>query len=397
MLRSIFVAVSGLRNHQTKMDIIGHNIANVNTPGYKRSRVTFQEALNQTLQGASRPDGGKGGTNPMQVGLGMNLGSIDTFHTQSGLQGTGRMTDLAIEGLGYFVLQGVGDNFLYTRVGAFGWDSAGYLVNGTGRRVQGYRYDPQAGEWSKKIDHMQLLPRDQLAPPQQTGEITFAGNLAFDADIGDTYTRSVTVYDELGTSRNITFAFERGATDWTWTATWDSGSEHGNIAFNSDGSFASGDMVLDLGGGWSINLNLAGITQYAGNGVSYLELEQNGFAQGTLVEVTFDTSGVLSGVYSNGVSRPLLRVALASFANPEGLNNVGNTLFSESNNSGRAQMGLAGQGALGTISPSSLEISNVDLAQEFTDMIITQRGFQANSRIITASDEMLQELVNLKR
>lgn len=396
MLRSMFSAVSGLRNHQVRMDVIGHNIANVNTPGYKGSRVIFNEALNQIIQGASRPTAGRGGTNPMQIGLGMNLGSIDTFHTQGGLQGTGRMTDLAIDGTGYFILQGAGKNFLYTRAGAFGWDFGGFLVNGTGQIVQGYRYDPQAGVWGDKLESIQLLPGDKQAPPQQTSRITFAGNLAAD---GDFYSRSMMVYDVLGSAQNVTFTFERGVGEgeWTWTATWDGGSDAGNIVFHSDGSFDAGDLLLNLTNDWDVELNLQGITQYAGNGESYLELEQNGFAQGALIEVAFDTNGVVSGVYSNGVSRPLTRVALASFVNPEGLTNTGNTLFGQSNNSGSAQVGIAGEGAFGTISPSSLEMSNVDLAQEFTDMIITQRGFQANSRIITTSDEMLQELVNLKR
>ncbi len=146
-----------------------------------------------------------------------------------------------------------------------------------------------------------------------------------------------------------------------------------------------------------LTLDFSALTQYAAEGESYMELTQDGYTKGDLVEVFFDTGGVITGVYSNGESRPLYRLVLANFANPEGLNNLGNTLFSESNNSGPAQIGVAGQGSLGAISPSSLEMSNVDLAQEFTDMIITQRGFQANSRIITTSDELLQELVNLKR
>jgi flagellar hook protein FlgE len=399
MLRSMFAAVSGLRNHQVRMDVIGHNIANVNTPGFKRSRVTFQEALSQTMRGASRPGDGRGGTNPMQVGLGMNIGAIDTFHTQGGLEGTGRTTDLAIDGEGYFILRGVGDSHLYTRAGAFGWDGDGTLVNGAGLVVQGQRFDPVSREWTQGIGDIRLTGEDQQAPPQETHEITFTGNLAAD---GTNYTRSITVYDELGVAQTVTFSFNKtGDNTWQWTATWDGVPDtppEGEITFETNGKYSSEnedfEIVVD---GQTINLDFSALTQYAAEGESYIELNQDGYAKGDLVEVSFDTGGVITGVYSNGESRPLYRLVLASFANPEGLSNLGNTLFAESNNSGPAQVGLAGQGSFGSISPSSLEMSNVDLAQEFTDMIITQRGFQANSRIITTSDELLQELVNLKR
>lgn len=397
MLRSMFAAISGLRNHQIRMDVIGHNIANVNTHGFKRSRVTFQEALSQTMQGASRPGDGRGGTNPMQVGLGMNLGAIDTFHTQGSLESTGRPTDLAIDGAGYFILRGVGDSHYYTRAGAFGWDGNGTLVNGAGLIVQGQRYDPVTQEWALEISDIRLFGEDKQAPPRQTQEVTFTGNLAAD---GSGYIRSITVYDVLGRAKTVTFSFTKDANNpntWNWTATWgDSGEATGSISFDDTGKYSSGNDDIEIDG-QTIHLDFSAITQYAAEGESYLELNQDGYAKGDLVEVFFDTGGVITGVYSNGESRPLYRLVLANFANPEGLNNLGNTLFSESNNSGPAQLGLAGQGSFGTISPSSLEMSNVDLAQEFTDMIITQRGFQANSRIITTSDELLQELVNLKR
>ncbi|NLP17904.1 MAG: flagellar hook protein FlgE [Firmicutes bacterium] len=400
MLRSMFSAVSGLRNHQTSMDVIGHNIANVNTPGFKRSRVTFQEALSQNMQGASRPEAGRGGTNPMQVGLGMNVGSIDTFHTQGGLQGTGRITDLAIDGEGFFVLRGVGDSHQYTRAGSFGWDASGMLVNGAGQIVQGQRFDPVTETWGQEIGDIRLHGEDQQAPPRKTEKITFSGNLAAD---GDKYIRSITVFDNLGTARDITFTFTKDeGEELKWTI--DTNVENGSveIEFDENGKYTmNGDPLvisnIEGFGDSSITLDFSAVTQYAAKGESYMELDQDGYPHGDLVEVSIDTGGVVTGVYSNGSSRPLSRLALATFTNPEGLANLGHTLFGESNNSGPAQIGLAGQGSLGSISPSSLEMSNVDLAQEFTDMIITQRGFQANSRIITTSDELLQELVNLKR
>ena len=405
MLRSMFSAVSGLRNHQTSMDVIGHNIANVNTPGFKRSRVTFQEALSQNMRGASRPEAGRGGTNPMQVGLGMNVGTIDTFHTQGGLQGTGRITDLAIDGEGFFVLRGVGDSHLYTRAGSFGWDGSGMLVNGAGQIVQGQRFDPITETWEQEITNIRLHGEDQKAPPRATEEITFSGNLAAD---GDRYIRSITIFDNLGRARDITFTFtkdEEGEQQWTVEAVWDNlvgseGKAEGKIIFSASGLIQESTLETTVGiDGFDneLQLDFSAVTQYAAKGESYMELTQDGYPHGDLVEVSIDTGGVVTGVYSNGSSRPLSRLALATFTNPEGLTNLGHTLFGDSNNSGPAQIGLAGQGSLGSISPSSLEMSNVDLAQEFTDMIITQRGFQANSRIITTSDELLQELVNLKR
>ncbi|MDI9567279.1 MAG: flagellar hook protein FlgE [Bacillota bacterium] len=404
MLRSMFAAVSGLRNHQVRMDVIGHNIANVNTHGFKRSRVTFQEALSQTMRGASRPGEGRGGTNPMQVGLGMNIGAIDTFHTQGSPEGTGRTTDLAIDGAGFFILRGVGESHLYTRAGAFGWDGDGTLVNGAGLVVRGQRFDPVTREWALEISDIKLFGEDKQAPPRQTGEVVFTGNLAADADAGSGYVRSITVYDQLGVAKTVTFRFtkdENTANTWNWTATWDGGSAQGQISFQDNGKIVEEDGLYTMedffGQDMDLTLDFSALTQYAAEGESYMELTQDGYTKGDLVEVFFDTGGVITGVYSNGESRPLYRLVLANFANPEGLNNLGNTLFSESNNSGPAQIGVAGQGSLGAISPSSLEMSNVDLAQEFTDMIITQRGFQANSRIITTSDELLQELVNLKR
>ena len=236
MLRSMFSAVSGLRNHQTSMDVIGHNIANVNTPGFKRSRVTFQEALSQNMRGASRPEAGRGGTNPMQVGLGMNVGTIDTFHTQGGLQGTGRITDLAIDGEGFFVLRGVGDSHLYTRAGSFGWDGSGMLVNGAGQIVQGQRFDPITETWEQEITNIRLHGEDQKAPPRATEEITFSGNLAAD---GDRYIRSITIFDNLGRARDITFTFTKDEGEeqqWTVEAVWDNldgseGKAEGKIIF----------------------------------------------------------------------------------------------------------------------------------------------------------------------
>jgi flagellar hook protein FlgE len=259
MMRSLFSAISGLKGHQTMMDIVGNNIANVNTTAFKTGRITFQDIISQTLRGAQAPSATQGGLNPMQVGLGMQAGSIDTIMTQGNLQSTGKPTDLAIQGDGYFQLSD-GTTTSYTRDGNFNVDSAGNIVHApTG---------------------LKLVP-------------------------------AVTV--------------PAGAT----------------------------------------NLNIA----------------QNG-------QVTWTIGSTVT-------AGPI--ITMANFANPAGLTRTGNNLYLQSANSGTAAVNNPGTNGLGTINAGFLEMSNVDLAQQFTNMIIAQRGFQANSRVITASDEILQDLVNIKR
>jgi flagellar hook protein FlgE len=278
VLRSMYSGVSGLRNHQTRLDVIGNNIANVNTIGFKSSRVTFKDLFSQTLQAATSAYGDRGGSNPVQVGLGMTLASIDTNHSDGSIQYTGNGTDLAIEGSGFFIIRD-GSTLMYTRAGNFDVDEEGYLVvPGSGLRVQGL--DPNV---DGRLVDIRI----------STGE----------------------TYDPVG----------------------------------------------------------------------------------SLQSYSIDGSGTIIGEFSNGLIQDLGQVALARFANPGGLMKVGNTAFMESNNSGIRQIGRAGTAGFGSIASSSLEMSNVDLSLEFTEMIVTQRGLQANSRIITTSDEVLQEVVNLKR
>lgn len=503
MMRSMFAGVAGLKAHQVRMDIIGNNIANVNSAGYKSSRVTFQDMLSQTIRAATAPTAAKGGTNPQQIGLGVQLGSIDVKHTQGNTQSTGYITDLAIEGDGFFVL-GQGANRQYTRAGMFGLDNGteGNLVSLlNGERVLGFLADKDG-----YID-----PNSSLAPlyisasetitPRATDKVTFAGNLdnRFQtwATDEDTVSRTVQVYDSRGREQTIIVDLKQlGGNEWEWDASWlllsdnipmdngllvstgqytvsgttlidnatgdevattvatgdDAGrvwtvgatthkfeferalidgaqvkaasdsrgifltSEHvltdgigqadRKIRFNDNGSFlalsgASGDehvLLLDplFAEDMQIELDFTGFTQYADTFTGKF-MNQNGYYSGALESYAIDQNGVIVGSFSNGLTRALGQVALARFANAAGLERSGATMFVDTPNSGMAQIGTAGIPGYGQISPSSLEMSNVDLSEEFTEMIITQRGFQANSRIITTSDEMLQELVNLKR
>ena len=293
MLRSLYSGVSGLKNHQTKMDVIGNNIANVNTVGFKSSRVTFQDIYSQTLRPASAPGADSGGVNPQQVGLGVSLGSVDTMFTRSAAEYTGSPLDLSIEGDGFFVVNDRGNDF-FTRAGNFTTDANNNLINANGLIVQGWMGTPIVG------DH--------------------------------------------------------------------------------DGDAATADVVTGYGP-LDLEADMVDIVMPA-----------------DYYDITISKTGEIIGINANTQERDVIgRIAIANFNNQNALTKMGNNLYDVSQNSGDPIISAPGEAGTAFVNPSSLEMSNVDLAKEFTDMIITQRGFQANSRIITTSDSLLEELVNLKR
>jgi flagellar hook protein FlgE len=401
----MYSGVSGLKNHQIRMDIIGNNIANVNTIGFKAGRVTFQEIFNQTVKGASAAQGDRGGTNPHQVGLGMAISSIDTNHAQGNLQTTGKTTDLAIQGNGFFVL-GEGNNRYYTRAGNFDIDTQGNFISlSNGLKVMGWN----AVDGLIKTDG---IPRPINIPVAETlsAEATTKVNFGYNLSTSDTeYTTTYDVYDSKGNSHRFIINFaQTDVNEWSITITGPNGVDvDGDFTLNFDNSgklppetvaiFTTNGLTDAFGvNELSIELDFSKITNIYGNS-SVAPVSSNGYPPGNLESIIIDPKGVITGTYSNGLSRNLAQVALAKFANPSGLNKLGENLYQVSNNSGLADTGSPATKGLGSISPGSLEMSNVDLSFEFTEMIVTQRGFQANSRIITASDEMLNELVNLKR
>ncbi|ADU51098.1 flagellar hook-basal body protein [Thermaerobacter marianensis DSM 12885] len=406
MMRSLYAGISGLQNHQLRMDVIGNNIANVNTVGFKSSRVTFKELFNQTLRGAAAPAGPtRGGTNPIQIGLGTALAGIDVIHQPGNPQVTGVATDLAIQGDGFFVLQDAAGGYAYTRAGDFRLDAAGYLVNADGLRVLGWQ--AQGGVLPAR-DAVNLgpirVPVDMFVPAQASSRVTWSSNLDATTPTNTPLTRAVDVYDSLGNAHTLIFTFTRtGSNQWSWQAedAANPGTSlgQGTLTFGNSGLLTAGNtgtVSFTPTGAATINLQVdfSGLTQYAAP--STLEGTADGYPAGELTSFAIDTSGTITGTFSNGTTQPIAQVALASFANPAGLLRDGN-LYWESNNSGVARIGVAGTGGRGALTPGALEMSNVDLSREFVDMIVTQRGFQANSRVITTSDEMLQELVNLKR
>lgn len=646
MMSSLYAGVSGLRNHQTKMNVIGNNIANINTLGFKAGRVTFQESLVQTIKGAGRPTSISGGTNPVQMGLGMTVAAVDTLFEQGGLETTNQVTDLAIQGDGFFILSD-GQGLYYTRAGAFGFDANSNLVDpGTGMKVQGKvantegiipaistvgdiclpfgQQDPanatrtvnlannlnsaatdsvaslvtagstgidqvsgtalngaggthsvsilgnqavksaftganlsgtmlgtstldslgvddvtglsitvdgttttpiygltlqstvndvvqaineiagvdcyldtsdpanvqivvertKAGENANfniassagvatDASHGNIVNRlfglsgtgvattgglentfvatDTFTPTGKIAEAAVPLDILVDEDSGmaigidglgsdgvtitasnglqagdlvintaDTqHSTSITTYDTQGGTHTLIVTFTKTSTDnlWDWEVTLP-GSEtileggSGTVRFNPDGSLLSfqydggaDSLSFDPGNGAS-NMNIQLIAGDAGqfNGLTGFAssftasaIQQDGYGMGILEKISIDSGGIITGMFSNGVSRTLAQIILADFSNEGGLIRTGDNCYQVSANSGEAIQGVAGETISGSITSGALESSNVDVAQEFTDMITTQRGFQASSRIITTSDEMLEELVNLKR
>ncbi len=415
MMRALFSGVSGLRNQQTKMDVIGNNIANVNTVGFKASRVTFKEAFVQLIQGASRP-GALGGTNPIQIGTGVNLGSIDQLFTQGSLENTGQKLDLAIQGDSLFILNN-GQRQVYTRAGNFQLDANGNLVSAsTGYIVQGLVANAQGNFSSGSAIGDIRLQVNALAPAQQTSQISLAGNLDASAAVGDTHSMGITVYDSAGAPHALQLTFTNTAPgQWDWTASSPTAAVtpagSGTVSFNANGSLAgftypggASSLTLTPAGGqpFSITIDPGTVNGFNGlagfaNPSNAVVNSQNGYASGTLQELSVDARGIVTGFFSNGVSRSLAQIALARFNNPSGLNRAGENVFEASPNSGQAVIGFAGATDPSSISAGALESSNVDISQEFTNMIIAQRGFQANARVITTADEMLHELVNIRR
>ena len=401
MLRSLFSGISGLRAHQTMLDVTGNNIANVNTAGFKSSQVQFQDTLSQVLSNAGAAQPGIGGTNPAQVGLGVKVAGVTTNFQQGASQLTNRQTDMMISGDGFFVVEKGGEQ-LYSRAGAFSFDALGQLVTPDGGMVQGWAADGTGNiDLNSPLTALRL-PVSTLMGAEATTGSTFEGNLPYDAAVGTTLNRQVDVFDGTGAPHSMNLGFTRTATGWNiaGSVAGTTSTQTGTVTFNTDGSlnaiaFAAipADAVV---GTQAITVDLTKLTSFAGL-ETVTAADQNGRAAGGLQSFAINSDGTLLGSFSNGLKQAIGRVAIGNFGNPSGLEKSGSSLYRPTVNSGDAQVGAAGSGGRGVLSGGSLEMSNVDLSAEFTNLIVAQRGFQANSRVITTSDEVLQELVNLKR
>jgi flagellar hook protein FlgE len=390
MLRSLYSGISGLRSHQTMLDVTGNNIANVNTTAFKASAVQFQDTLSQLKQGAGGPQAEVGGTNPAQIGLGVQVAGISTNFAQGSSQSTGRATDVAISGDGFFVSQLAGET-LYSRAGAFDFDAQGRLVSPDGAIVQGWNGVNGEINQGGPVGNI-TLPLQAMIPATATDGATLTGNLPAEAAAGDSLVRDVKVYDALGASRTLSLTFTRSASGWDVAGA--DGVATGATALTLDAAgtlTATGPLTVN-----GVTVDLTALTGQAGLSTATIS-SQTGSAAGTLQSFTLGKDGTLVGLFSNGSQASIARIALATFTNPGGLEKAGSSAYRATFNSGNAALGAPGDGGFGSLSGGTLEMSNVDLSQEFTNLIVAQRGFQANARIITTSDEVLQELTNLKR
>lgn len=392
MLRSLFSGITGLNTHQQMMDVTGNNIANVNTTGYKSSQALFEDTLSQMIMGAGAPQEGNGGSNPAQVGLGVRLAGIATNFEQGAAQITGRSTDLMINGDGFFVVRSGGEQ-LYTRAGAFSFDADGRLVGPHGAVAQGWSAVDGVIDNNASASDVRL-PIGTLLEPRPTSSVTVGGNLPASSTSANPIVTSITTYDGQGNPRTFSVTFTK-VSPTSWTATASDGtttSAAQPITFAANGSDPT-PAALTFNG---VTVDMSGITSYAGASTAAAQ-NQNGAAMGSLQSFSISSDGTLIGVFSNGLKQPLAQIALAAFNNPPGLEKVGDSQYRSTVNSGAPQLGPAGGGGRGQLRSAALEMSNVDLAQEFTSLVMAQRGFQANSKVISTSDEMLQDLVNLKR
>lgn len=419
MIRSMFTAISSLNLHQKYLDVVANNLANANTTGYKASRVMFQDQFAQMMSPGSAPTTAQGGINPTQIGLGVGMGYVSPDFTQGTLQSTGRNLDLGVVGDGFFVY-GQDASRRYSREGSMGLDAEGYVVNASsGLRTQGWLADATGAiDANAPVEDIQIDTSKSLA--KATGNVLLGGNLSANIDGAGTANVSIAVYDSLGALQNASVQFTRGGVAgaptnvWTWQVMDTSvtppvaGTGTGTVTFDANGQIDAatpptvGTAATIPGSAGSttpipVTFDFTKMTQLTA-ATSATVTSQDGLAAGSVTDVYISPNdGIVSLVYSNGLSEQIGQVALARFANSSGLMQSEGTTFMEGLNSGDAQIGAASSGGRGAIASGHLEASNVDMAQEFTNMILAQRGFQASSRVITTSDEILQELVNLKR
>jgi len=425
MLRSLFSGISGLQAHQTKLDVVGNNIANVNTVGYKSSTTVFEDTLSQVMRNGSAPSADGAGTNPAQVGLGVQVAGITTNFGQGSAQSTGRSKDFMITGDGFFVTKS-GNQQLYTRAGSFDTDGAGQLVTPDGSILQGWMSDASGAIDTNSPVQNLSIPQGGTLAPEATSNSSFSGNLSADAP-RTAFEVSIPTYDSLGTVHQLSYKYEPVAADpQAWTVTVLDGTTPVPVSGAAGGptaaagtatltfDAATGKMtgtsatapatftIKPTGANWpagGVTVDVSGLAQYGGKTTAAAKTPATGAgsAIGTLESFSLSNDGTITGLYSNGLKKTIGQVAMATFTNPGGLEKAGNSSYRAGDNSGTPQIGLAGTGGRGELTSGALEMSNVDLAQEFTGLIIAQRGFQANSKVITTSDEILQTLVQMKQ
>ncbi len=389
MLRSLSSAVAGLKTHQTKMDVIGNNIANVNTYGFKSSRVTFQDVYYQTLTSSADATGSSGGLNPAQIGYGSTVGAIQVINTRGGFGSTSKSTDCYIGGEGYFVIQDANGGEYLTRVGSMDFDGKGNLVDPNGNYICGYAVDSISGQVSIGNTTIDLGQGNGDAFNGYTVTIKYA-SMADTADtaisVNDAAKTLTITYTPSADSPELTnAALQTALQTGTWTNA-PAGFDQTAVTVK-EAQTAGNAKVAETSG---LIDNVANF--------DYTKTPQKlTNTYGQLINIATGANGVISGQTKTGEIVVIGRLALANVPNPQALTQVGDSYYQAVSNTGTITYAAPGMDNMGALQTSGLEMSNVDLANEMTDMITTQRGYQASSKIITVSDEMLETLVNLKR
>ncbi|TAJ99489.1 MAG: flagellar hook protein FlgE [Candidatus Manganitrophaceae bacterium] len=432
ILTSLFSSVSGINAFGTGLSVVSNNIANMATVGFKDSDVAFADIIGENLSGASSGS---------QVGHGVFVNNIRTQFTQGSFETTGNGLDMALEGDGFFLLRSAAGAESYTRAGLFSVDKDGFIANPDGLFLQGYQADTTGNLLTGQVGNLNVA--STTFPPQATTEMNLVANTdsrvaipaAFDVNNPtgtSNFSTSMTVFDSLGNGHLVTVYFRKSATaatgnTWQWFAVVDANDSasgatevqaNGTLTFTTNGELDTESAVtyptggFDFSGGATQNQTIAfdfgdsittdggagldGLTQF-GSVSAVLNQIQDGYGSGSLQRISVNSEGLITGLFTNGKSRTLGGITLGRFNNPQGLTKLGNNLYAVSSDSGQPIFGAPDSAGMGRILSNSLELSNVDLAEQFVKMIEFQRGFQANSRVITITDEILQELVNLRR
>jgi flagellar hook protein FlgE len=404
------IPLSGLNAADTALATISNNLANLNTTGYKDTTVNFQDLYYQLL-------GSNGSGDAIQLGSGSSVASVNTNFTDGTVNSTGVDTDVAITGNGFFVVQD-GSNTYYTRAGDFTQDSSGYLVTADGYKVMGYTATNGVVDTSAGLSAIQL-PSGMTSAASATTTVSLDANLSSSTDVGGTYDTSVTVYDSLGTSHVLSIDFTRTSSGWDYTVTLPSSDftsgtgtnttvASGSLTFDSSGVLTSTTPIsisasglTDGADSLSINWDLAnssgtGLITQTSSSSSTTSTSQDGCTSGSLTSFSIDTNGDIVGTFTNG-TKILGQIALADFANLQGLSKVGSNNYAATISSGSASVGSPETGSLGKLTGKALELSNVDMSTEFSDLIIAERAFQADSKSVTTFDQIAQDTINLIR
>ena len=410
---SFSTSLSGLDSESQALSVISNNLANLNTVGYKAASPEFQDLFYQQI-------GSGGDGNPIQVGVGATVGSIPAMFTQGSIQSTGVPTDVAIQGNGLFVLDKNGLR-TYSRAGDFTVGSNGELLTSDGSAVLGYPAVNGTISSSQTLAPL-TISSGQLSPPKATANVSIGLNLNADAAVGGTFSTPVTIYDALGGTHVLTFNFTKTAAN-TWSYAIDipaadvgtTGSPvslgSGTLTFSGSGQLTAptgnvtGIPITGLANGasnmtfnWDLydSSNSPIITQ-ASSASAVSSTQQDGYSSGTLASFNIQGDGTIQGIFSNGQTLALGQLALASFANQQGLVRNGSNEFLASLSSGTANIGTPNTGGRGGLSGGALEQSNVDIATEFAQLILAERGYQANSRVVTTIDQVVQDAISMKQ